>query len=975
MSKKVWTGIVLLIMLCPLAGWSQRAQAAWVDSVMQTLDVSAKIGQLIVVPVNGSEDFDKTAHAIHTFRIGGVVFTQGNPTESSRQLRLWQSQSEVPLLAGINADEGTGAVFDSLVLMPPPLLLGAIANDSLIYHEAREIGRQLRLMGFQFGFGPGVDLSRSFDDDALMVHTYGNIKENTAAKALAFMRGLQSSGIIPVAKFYSNNTVVVSGFKKGVAQFNLQPDPDKLYPVQHLIRSGLPAILCANRQDPIFRSKRRMLMTTRKKKLSLAVPSLYTADYLKRELKFNGLVFSYTPDEKSGLTRKLRNGAGEVAALAAGNDILLFPDKIGAAVRRLKKEVSRSTSLQKQLDQSVRKILAAKYDATVFKPVPEEDNLLDQLNSPTAMLLQEEGYQQAITVLRDTVHLLPIVTLDNLTIASLTIGAPARNTFTEYLSRYTSVQTLEWMLEKDSAAVEAQAAQADMLIVGVFPLASNFEQTYSSVLARLASKTKLIVVHFGPPSRLSVVDQHTTLVAAYLDDAPLQKAAAQVIFGALPATASLPLTINDNLRAGMQQPTQAIGRVRYALPESVGVDGSLLSKINNIAREAINEKATPGCQVVVIRKGAVILDKSYGWQTYDNQTPIDHETIYDLASITKVAATLQGTMFLYERGLIDLNKKASVYLPELRQSNKRDIIIKDILTHQAGLWPFVPFWVQTLKDSVLMPEYYSTTRSDAYPYQVAPHLFASQVMRDSIWSWTVKSKLREKPIRTPYNYTYSDIGLYIMHRMNETLMNQPQEDFLQQNLYEPLGASTMGYLPLARFDVTRIAPTENDRIFRKELLVGTAHDEGAAMNGGTAGHAGLFSNALDLAKLGQMLLQKGYYGGHQYFRPETIELFTHKQYETSRRGLGWDKPVQSDWNTPTSRYASPATFGHTGFTGTCIWIDPEFDLVFVFLSNRVYPTREGNKLSTLNIRSRMQDAIYEAVFGYCQYQNLNVWNK
>jgi CubicO group peptidase (beta-lactamase class C family) len=311
-----------------------------------------------------------------------------------------------------------------------------------------------------------------------------------------------------------------------------------------------------------------------------------------------------------------------------------------------------------------------------------------------------------------------------------------------------------------------------------------------------------------------------------------------------------------------------------------------------------------------------------------------------------------------------MNKKISYYLPEIINSNKKDITIKDILTHQAGLWPFVPFWIQTKRDSLFMPQYYSKAKSVDYPFQVAPHLFATKSMRDSIWTWIVQSKMREKAPRTPYNYTYSDIGLYLMFRLNERLLNQNQDEFLSQNLYEPLGAQTMGYLPLNRFPEERIAPTEVDKQFRNEVLIGTVHDEGAAMNGGIAGHAGLFGTANDLAKLGQMMLQDGFYGGIQYYKPGTVSLFTSQQFETSRRGLGWDKPVLSDWNTPTSMFASPKTFGHTGFTGTCIWVDPEFDLVYVFLSNRVYPSRNENKLSSLNIRSRIQDTIYKAILNY-----------
>jgi CubicO group peptidase (beta-lactamase class C family) len=327
-----------------------------------------------------------------------------------------------------------------------------------------------------------------------------------------------------------------------------------------------------------------------------------------------------------------------------------------------------------------------------------------------------------------------------------------------------------------------------------------------------------------------------------------------------------------------------------------------------------------------------------------------------------VTATLQAVMFMHERGLMDINKKISFYLPEFRETNKKDIIIKDILTHQSGLWPYFPWHLNLAKDSSLMAQYFDEKYSSEFPFPVSKNLFSHKTMRDSMWHWIVNSKMMEKKDRIPYEYRYSDLGLYIMQRLVEKTVNQPLEDFVDQNFYEPMGASTAGFRPLERFGENQIAPTENDQTFRKSLLIGYVHDPGAAMFGGVAGHAGLFSNANDLLKMGQMWLQKGNYGGAQYFKQETLGLYTAKQFETSRRGLGWDKPT-GDWNGSTGGYCSPSTFGHTGFTGTCIWVDPKFDLVYVFLSNRVNPEVSG-KLLSANIRTRIQDVIYQAIFEF-----------
>jgi CubicO group peptidase (beta-lactamase class C family) len=482
----------------------------------------------------------------------------------------------------------------------------------------------------------------------------------------------------------------------------------------------------------------------------------------------------------------------------------------------------------------------------------------------------------------------------------------------------------------------------------------------------------MVVCNFSSPEKLPGPQQINALIQAWTDTREAQQAAAAALFGALSCKGTLPIDAADYLQ-GTGVESTPLDVIHFAEPEEVGMSSRVLAKIDRIAREAIDEQATPGCQVVVIRNGKVVYHRAYGWLTYSRQKPVNTNTLYDLASVTKVAATLQAIMFLYDKGMIDLYKKVSVYLPEMARSNKKDIILKDVLTHQAGLVPFEPWYPLTMRDTTLLPHYYSRKPSEKYPLQVAPRLFAAAHIRDSVWQWTLRSPMLPKPARTPYSFRYSDLSFIILHRLAEKLLNQPMDDFLKQNLYEPLGTYSLGFNPITWADTTNIAPTEYDKIFRKQWIIGTVHDERAAMLGGVAGHAGLFGRALDVAKLGQMLLQQGHYGGLSFYKPETIQLFTSRQFETSRRGLGWDKPLLSDFTSPTSMYASAKTFGHTGFTGTCLWVDPEFDLVYVFLSNRVYPDR-SNKLITLNIRSRIQDVIYQSIFEYCAAPNPIPWN-
>lgn len=636
--------------------------------------------------------------------------------------------------------------------------------------------------------------------------------------------------------------------------------------------------------------------------------------------------------------KKPKGGETEVRAFLNGTDIFIEPKSISAFARKIKKDMKKDVQLQQKLDETVRRILGTKYDAGLseLKPVNTE-NLFLKLNPLHARLLHREVIRKSITLVENKEDLLPIGSLENKRFASISIGKGKKNEFTHTLSKYApfdhyELEAIDWDIVN----------RYDYVAIGVYSGDVN------PVIEKLHAPKK-IVVHFGDAANAG-----DAIVAAYAANPISESSAAQMIFGAMPFSSN-----------GIS--TTAIQRFSYVVPEEAGMDSKTLEQIGHIIQQAIDSGATPGAHVLVAHKGKVAFDKSFGWYTYDKKVAVSDETLYDLASITKVAATLQAVMFLAEKGMIDVYKKASLYLPDLRNTNKKDITIKDMLTHQSGLLPFIPMWPNTVKDNVMMPHYYGSSKSDQYSLQVAPELFVSPVIRDSAWHWALSSKMTDRTARTPYSYRYSDMGSMIFHHLVENVINQPMDEFLQDHFYEPLGAATLGFRPLERFDPSRIAPTEIDTIYRKQLVHGTVHDERAAMLGGIAGHAGLFGNANDLGKVGQMLLNGGTYGGVRYYKKETVDLFTSKQYDNSRRGLGWDKPTVGDWNGPTTPLASAKTFGHTGFTGTCIWVDPEFDLVFIFLSNRVWPDR-NNKLLNANIRPRIQEVVYKAIFNYCQFQ-------
>jgi len=428
------------------------------------------------------------------------------------------------------------------------------------------------------------------------------------------------------------------------------------------------------------------------------------------------------------------------------------------------------------------------------------------------------------------------------------------------------------------------------------------------------------------------------------------RSVAMAIFGGVACTGRLPQTFSPRYVAGAGFATEKI-RLEYADAASLGINGQQLSaKIDAIVEQAINQRATPGAVILIARNGKVFFEKAYGYHTYERTVPTRTTDIFDMASITKIVATTPTIMRLTEQGVIHLDSTMGHYLFQAQETNKKDVRLREVMLHEAGFVPFIPFYRE------LKPDDLSSDSSAAYSVKVADGCYIRTAYYEEVmWPTMLQSKLDQ-----PGKYVYSDISMYVMKEVAEHQTGIPIAEYVQQEFYRPLGMQTAGFLPRHRFPRHRIVPTEDDKTFRKTLLQGYVHDQGAAMAGGVAGHAGLFATANDLAIYGQLLLNRGQYGGEQYFKPETVDLFTSRQSATSRRGLGFDR-----WDPDTSKHypsqlASDATFGHTGYTGTCVWIDPKEQLIYIFLSNRVHPA-VTTKLLDLNIRSRIQDAIYEAI--------------
>ena len=641
------------------------------------------------------------------------------------------------------------------------------------------------------------------------------------------------------------------------------------------------------------------------------------------------------------------------------SDVLVFEGDEHFFIETIQELLAKKKLKSKVFNWKVKKVLREKYDINkrrVGKPF-----------DPIALkLFKRDLYEQSAVLVKDNEELIPIRKLDDKSFASFSIGVFKTDTFEKSLDKYTYFDHFsEVDFIHDELRLEKILGHYDYVVAGFsFPESADVDNSdirkRLNFLERVASKTNLVIVVFGGSKWLPSLVQAKSILLSHTNNSMVQSLAPQLIFGALPIVGRLPSDYDGEVGFPQLQ-REAIGRLKYSFPEDESFETTMTDKIDFIISKAIESYATPGCQVLVARNGSVVFNKAYGYFTYDSIQRVNTETLYDLASVTKVTGTLQASMFLAGDRAFSIDQKASEHLHELIGSNKEDLNLRKILTHQAGLQPYYPFYKKTLTGDRLNPDYYQDTWENDYNQAIGPGLYGHEALEDSLWSWTIASKLRKKEDwREEYDYAYSDLGFFLMFKLNERLLNQPLEEFLAQNFYEPLGMSSTCYQPLCRFPLHSIAPTEIDYDFRNALVWGIVHDENAALTGGVGGHAGLFSTANDLAKLLEMNLRDGFYGGIQYIAKGTISEFTDKQYAGNRRGLGWDKPALGDYKN-TAKYSSNETFGHLGFTGTAIWVDPKYDLIYIFLSNRVHPNRENDKLIVDNIRSRVHEVIYESM--------------
>ncbi len=967
---------LLLLLLCTSAGaqrftpvYKSEESEKWADSVLRQMAYQDKIGQLFMVDAFSNKDslhVRQITALIDSFRIGGLIFFQGGPYRQAVLTNNYQSRSRYPLLIGIDGEWGLQMRLDSTVRFPRQMTLGAGTSNTNVYEMGVEIGRQMHRMGIHVNFAPDIDINNNPGNPIINSRSFGENREKVASLGLEYMKGMQSQQVLACGKHFPGHgdTDTDSHLSLPVihASYN-RLDSLELFPFRKLISQGLGSVMVAHLFVPAVDSTPG---------LAGSLSNKLVTGLLRDSLGFDGLVFTDALNMK-GVAETNEPGELELKALLSGNDVLLYSLDIPKAVARIHKAIQECEIDQALIDSKVRKILMVKYWAglSTNKSV-DTTALMSALNSPFADSLNFRLYADAPTLLRNKNHVIPLKTYYRDCIASVVVNDSTGNPFQRRLASNAHVDFFR--LQKDASpetmdSLLDKLSDYDRIIVSIHNTTINANKNFGitpsmAEFVNKAGKRKgSILCVFGNAyvlGKFSEYEHFDAVVQAYEDTYIPQVQVAEKLFGGTSFSGRLPVSsppwflINEGLNS------DATNILCEVPPLMGGADKNKLAEIDAEIRKAIEDTTFPGCQVVAVHKGKIVLNKTFGRHTYEGSRMVQHDDVYDIASVTKIASTALAFMLLYDKNRLDIEAKASKYLSFLRETELKDITIRQLMAHEAGLKPWIPFWKQTVDSTGnLSAQFYRKLYSKGFTVQVADSLFITDDYKDEI-----RRQLISEKVDPPGKYVYSDLGVILLQWIVEKVSGKEIDHFVYDNFYKPMGLWKTGYHPKEWIAVEKIIPTERDTVFRHSLIQGYVHDPAAAMMGGTGGHAGVFSNARSLAVIMQMLLNKGNYGGRQYIKPETVDFFTRQAFPgtANRRALLFDKPdVSKGINGPTAPEASPAAFGHSGFTGTYAWADPDQQLVFIFLSNRVYPDAGNNKLAHSNLRSRLMEIVYKSI--------------
>ena len=944
----------------------------WADSVFKTLTNDEQIAQLMVVRLSTIDNktkvvtfFDEqVSNLVKQYNIGGVCLFQGSPVKQATVLNTLQAMAKTPILMCIDAEWGVGMrMTDSVLLLPKQMMLGAMKDAAIVYKYGQIVAEQCKRTGIQVNYAPVVDVNNNPNNPVINDRSFGEDKYKVAQFGIQYMKGMQDLGVMACAKHFPGHGDVAVDSHYDLPVINktmAQLDSLELYPFQQIFKAGISSVMVAHLYIPAIDS-------TPNRATSLSPKNIN--GLMRNELGYQGLTFTDAL-EMQGVKKYFPDGEASVQSIIAGNDMLCLPGDVPQSIAKIKEAIEAKKISWADIEMHCKKVLMAKYQYGLASLQPiNTDNLTADLNSKVPAMSRLVA-ENAITLLakKDNSFFPLAVEKNNKpgAVAYVAVGSKNESAVTRRMAADYKAGIFYFDYNQNDSVVISlvkELSSYKKIIIGIHNLnrapANNFGISTQAVslVNQLQQKNNAVTLLFANAYAVKNFCDAKNLVVCYEDDSIIQNTAIDLLQGKLPYKGALPVTVCDNFKYGFGISTAAYFPLQNN--GATGFNAAKLISIDSIANDAIEKKAIPGCVVLVAKDGKIAYQKAFGYFSNEDKKPVTVESVYDMASVTKICATTLAVMKLYEEGKLDLKKKLGDYLPSVKGSNKENLLIEKILLHQAGLVAYIPFYKETLDASgVPLKSLYSSAATDSFSIRVANNFYIRNDWRDTMYK-----EILQSPLGPADKYIYSDNDFIFLGKTVEAISGFTLDEYVRRTFYNPMSLPSMGFKPLLRMDTSRIVPTENEKQFRLQLLRGDVHDPGAAMFGGVAGHAGLFSDAYDLAAVMQMLLNGGTYNGKQYLQKETIDLFTAYHSNISRRGYGFDKP-EKDNATRAEPYpalsASAQTFGHTGFTGTCVWADPASNLVFIFLSNRVNEPVPDLFLK-MNVRPKIYEVIYNAL--------------
>ena len=963
------------------AGVDHQAMSIWVDSIMSGLTLDAKIAQLMIVEVVQSDSKNNLAavkEQVETLGVGGLLFNKGDIATQAKLTNYAQDLAAVPLLVAADAEWGLSMRLSDAPDYPTNMTLGAINDDRRLYAYGREMARQMRALGINVNFGPVLDVVEDESNTAIGIRSFGESPGRAAALGVAFSKGLEDNGVLSVAKHFPGH-----GSASGDSHTTL-PTVSKtltglelceLVPFKAYVKAGLGGIMTGHLSVPSVDDSGR----------ATSMSTVCVTDLLHNRLGFEGLVFT----DALVMQGAAVSGSQCVAALLAGNDVLLSPRDVKREIAAVKAAISQGSLTEEMIDERCAKVLRYKYALGLHDIQPiDEELVVSTINSEQSRTLLRQLLGGAVTVLKNGDGMLPLTRLERKQIAVVTLGASGDtcNIFQQRCAMYSQTRQFGYREGQSTSTIISKLKDYDVVILAALEDRSSIRAAMMQIAAAHPNVISVICSKpYGVKNYRQIIKDSQATVLCYDTCSVAFDYAAQTIYGGNPAGGTLPVTAQGVAPCGTGARYKSI-RLGYTTPEAVGINASMEHDIDSIASLCIKKKAFPGCQVLVAHCGQVVLNKAYGTTDWKTKTPVTLNTIYDLASVSKALGTLPGIMRAYDQGLIEIDNRVSEYIEELQGSDKEDITLRQLLYHESGMPATLDMYNVMVdpqsytgslfrnrltstnnikvadgmygnKNARLRTDITSKTQSEEFSIGIGKDLWCNRAAYDTIMSRIYSANLRSKK-----TYLYSCLNFCLLMNVEERVTGVPHNLYVEGNFYKPLGAYHTTYRPTEHFALSQIAPTEYDAMLRRQTVHGYVHDEMADFSGGVQGNAGLFSNANDLAKICQMWLNGGVYGGDRYLMESTVGLFCTDKSANSRRGLGFDKPDKTnDDKSPTCAEAPASAYGHLGFTGTVFWVDPDNELIFIMLCNRVHPSRENKAFSELNPRPKMFSAVYNAL--------------